>query len=188
MSDATVENRGGPCEIGIQGEIKRLVEDWPLDAVVAVEAEKMYLRFIEMAPEALDEWLKANARRILAAELGYQLGQYRNAARNGAPIAGFKDRAAQRAAGKEVAEPSPSRHFDATHVVAAGSVRRKAGDMTAADHIFVANTYTRDGNDLLMMAAFHKAVAKRVGDKKTSDVFTEDTYAAMLRGFTKKAA
>ena len=59
--------------------------------------------------------------------------------------------------------------------------------MTGKDHLFVAADYDRDARPLLLLAAFHQAVAKKVGRKRTADVFSEAEYDRLYRSIVKPA-
>lgn len=71
--------------------------------------------------------------------------------------------------------------FSAMHVVDKENTRRSVGQMTGADHRYVARQYTADARVSQMEAAFHKAVAKKVGNATTADVMDEETYSALYR-------
>lgn len=68
------------------------------------------------------------------------------------------------------------RCFDLTYVIDDENNRVRLGDMSADDHLFVASKYNRSGKRDLLMAAFHKVVAKKVGTKRTEEVFNESEY------------
>jgi hypothetical protein len=70
--------------------------------------------------------------------------------------------------------------FAVSYVVDSSNMRRRVADMTGADHVYVADRYAHSANEARMLSAFHRAVAERVGDRKTSDVFSETEYASML--------
>lgn len=169
----------------VQEEIDRLIEEWHDEFVVAIEAEKLLLRLNELAPARLDEWLQENAQRFLSAEIASILGDRRRAARSGAKPREFADAAASEEAMREFKAVS---QFDADFVVAEGNVRRRVGAMTGSDHLYVAENYTATGRKALMLAAFHKAVAKKVGDQRTDEVFTEEQYADLFRFMQERKA
>jgi hypothetical protein len=54
--------------------------------------------------------------------------------------------------------------------------------------MYVASRYHETAAVAKMREAFHKAVAKRVGDRRTEEVFTEEEYDAMYRSIVGKAA
>lgn len=69
-------------------------------------------------------------------------------------------------------------------VVAEGNVRKRVADMTGQDHLFVAGRYDHVGRRVKLLAQFHVAVAKKVGDSRTADVFTDEAYASLYRSIT----
>jgi len=81
-------------------------------------------------------------------------------------------------------EAHARRLIDEWHAVDPEHLRKRAGDMTGADHRFVADSYQASGNYALLRAAFHNAVAKKVGTRKTSDVIDADTYETMYQSIT----
>lgn len=68
------------------------------------------------------------------------------------------------------------------------NTRRKVADMTGDDHRFVAAKYGSSGRYDLMLEAFHKAVAREIGKKRTADVFTEGQYLNLLDSISSKAS
>lgn len=61
------------------------------------------------------------------------------------------------------------------------STRRRLGEMTGADHLFVANTYRQSAEESTVLATFHEAVAREVGDNRTADVLSGDDYLTLYR-------
>lgn len=60
----------------------------------------------------------------------------------------------------------------------------RVGDMTAGDHRFTARRYTETGQRMLLLGAFHREIAKRLGDRRTSEMFTEEEYAKLRSSIT----
>lgn len=54
------------------------------------------------------------------------------------------------------------------------------GEMTGADHLSVSGGFKRMGVRSLMLAALHRHVAERIGDKRTDQVFTSAQYAQLF--------
>lgn len=73
-------------------------------------------------------------------------------------------------------DAEPMSHFQLVYVVDGENTRRRVGDMTGADHQFVADQYEVDGRYSLLLGEFHRQVAKRVKSKRTADVLDEATY------------
>lgn len=76
--------------------------------------------------------------------------------------------------------------FKAAYCINEENVWRHVGDMSAKDHIYVATQYENSAKRDLMLSAFHKAVAKIVGDKATSDAMTEEEYVKLYAKFVKE--
>jgi hypothetical protein len=60
-----------------------------------------------------------------------------------------------------------------------GSYRRVA-DWTGVEHRQMAESYEARSKRFAMFAAFHRAIAKKVGARRTADVLNEEQYAALL--------
>lgn len=159
------------------------------DFVVSVLADKVHTYLVAEEPELIEAWLHENARRFIADEIRNsersRRGQIAAAARNEKPSL-FAHAARRFQAGDPTALQAGTalRSFDAHFVVNEKNVRRRVADMTGSDHDFVASKYDVTGNKARMLASFHKAVARKVGDRKTSEVFSEDEYEEMLRQIT----
>lgn len=71
--------------------------------------------------------------------------------------------------------------FEVRYVVDGENTRRRMADMTGPDHLFVANNYESTAKQAKLKSAFHRAIAKKVGGRRTSDVFTAEQVQAMYR-------
>lgn len=144
------------------------------DYVAAVEAERFVAMMEAKHPAELAEWLRANAVRFCTVALG-------NMARSDRAKANH--RVGARAFADAMDEESLSVFRSVEYVIDADNTRRFVADMTGRDHRFVADGYEASGKRDLMLAAFHRAVAKKVGAHRTADVLSEDQYESMLRSF-----
>jgi hypothetical protein len=163
------------------------------DWVAAIVAEKLCGQLLEGDPDLLDGWLHAMAVPLLRRAIGLRIHQERCAAKRGARAREFAAAAAdlESADGEERESVTAALlgMFSEIHVVDADQTRKRAADMTGSEHLFVAeNTYQKSANTALMLAAFHRAVAKKVGKKRTADVLSEDQYEAMYLSITRKVA
>lgn len=61
-----------------------------------------------------------------------------------------------------------------------GTIRTGA-EMNGADHTYVARHYADNSRRSGLFAAFHKAVARKCGRRRTDEVFTAEQYEAMYR-------
>lgn len=146
--------------------------------VPAVVAQKLRAELAETDPELLDGWLHEMAEHMLTVAITARMRRDRALART---------RSQSRAFGKAAAADDPDAlgMFSIMHRVSEDNLQRRAADMTGADHLFVAADYRTEAKPLLLLAAFHEAVAKKVGKKKTADVFSEAQYDALYRSITR---
>lgn len=121
-------------------------------------------------PGFLADWLDERASNVLLIEIDRILRSDRTKARSRYGARAF----AAAAATGDVVTLSAFTHV--RFVVDDKNTRRALGDMTAADHLYVADKYEASGNRQLMLAAFHRAVAKRVGRKTTAEAMTEAQF------------
>lgn len=151
------------------------------DIVAPLVAEKLHARLLEADPDLLDGWLRAGAVHFLTRAIGDRDRRERTAARTRGEARRF--RTASDAA--EVGEGEALSMFvTVRYVVDDDETRRVLGDMTGADHLFVADGYRESAAKARMLEAFHRAVAKRVGKRKTSDAFSEAEYQKLYDSIT----
>jgi hypothetical protein len=176
-------DRDYAAEMGARIETATSGSDW----TAAVVAEKLHAELLETDPELLDGWLRLMAADTLRLAIGLRSRRQRTVARV---------RARSRAFGKaaEAAEESGDVTpliglFAVDYVIDSDNTRKRAADMTGPEHLFVAeNTYQRSANEALMLAAFHRAVAAKVRNRKTSDVFSAEQYERLYLSVTRTAA
>jgi hypothetical protein len=131
-------------------------------------------------PVLLDAWLRQMAGEILTDMLAKRRRSAKAAARaDAAPQAFAKARAAA-----EHGDLAALGSFAASYAVDEKETSRKVGDMTGADHEFVAARCDSAANSAALLAEFHRQIARRVGPKKTSQVLTEKQYDEMYRSIT----
>lgn len=155
--------------------------------VAAIVAEKLHAQLLETDQELLDGWLHAVAVDTLRLAIGTRSRVQRTAARQRSGSRAFREAAKE---AEETGDTAPLLGlFSLDYVIDEANTRKRAADMTGPEHLFVAeNTYQRSANEALMLAAFHRAVAEKVGAKRTSEVFTEAAYEAMYMSVARKAA
>jgi hypothetical protein len=151
------------------------------DFVAAILADKLVAN---AEATELNEWLHEHAVAFVTARIKERCASRRSSALRRAPARRF----GKAAAAAESGDLEPISHFRVVYVVDDTDTRRSVGDMTGADHTFVASRYEQRGNRQLMLGAFHRSVAKKVGKRRTADVFTEEQYDALLRSITGAAA
>lgn len=159
------------------------------DWVAAIVAQELFDDLLQNDTELLDEWLRLRGPDILREAITKRVRVDNATRRRSARAHQFRDRAQE----LEDAEDDESRGvaidqlsvFFETLTVDEKNTRKQACDMTGSEHLFVAeHRYRNPAKRLVMLASFHEAVAKKVGDRHTSEVFTEDEYIAMYRSIT----
>lgn len=154
------------------------------DFVAPVVAEKLHAKLLETDPDLLDGWLRATAVYALTRAIGDRDRRERTAARTRAEARRFREASDAAEAGDEDAL---SIFASVRYVVDDGETRRALGDMTGADHLFVADDYSASAAKARMLEAFHRAVAKKVGKRRTSEVFTEAEYQKLYDSLTGRS-
>jgi hypothetical protein len=127
-------------------------------------AETLHEELLTDDPALLHGWLRANAVQFLTDVIGQRLrserGRYRNTSR--------------RAFGDAAEVGDLSNYFEQRFVIDDGNSWKKLGDMTGVDHKYVASQYERSAKTDALLAKFHVAVARKVGAKRTDEVFTAE--------------
>jgi hypothetical protein len=139
--------------------------------------------------ELLAGWLNMRAEVTMTAYISDRIKNRRQSSRESAARSTFGEAAERFAVGGDGATMRAAvltRPFDAEYVVNCELLRRRVAEMTGADHIFVAKEYAETKQTARLLESFHRAVAKKVGDQKTKDVFTEGQYVEMYRSITRR--
>lgn len=151
--------------------------DEMLETLDSWQAAEVAAKVNAEIPDVVSEWLDANRITLLAIEIGHRFRTRRQSAES-----------RKRAAFADAAEAGELAVFLEYAVVDADGTRKRIGDMTGADHRFVAGEYQASSEWDALMAAFHRAIAKRVGPKRTADVLSERQYLAIYdRNLGKEA-
>jgi len=172
------------------------------DWVPAIVATKI---IASADPELLNGWLHVMAPSTLAAVIRQRERSTRSTARARASSRAFA--AASAAADEVISVSAPAANassgdvsapsarkaaiaralgsFSVTYAIDEKGARRRVADMTGADHRFVAADYEKDAKPLMLLAAFHQQVARKVGRKRTSEVFSETEYDRLYRSITR---
>jgi hypothetical protein len=153
------------------------------DIIPSSVASRLVERLRTEDPELLAIWLDMHAEAVFRDTITSVIRHRRARSRKHADAGAF-GRAAQRFSETgDVEELSP---FRVRYVVDGLDTQRQVRDMTRTDCLFVAERYTISADRALMQAAFHRAVANRVGDGTVGDIFTEDEYNRMYRSITHR--
>jgi hypothetical protein len=159
----------------VEGLLDEAAED--AEFIPAVSAAKLAAGLREQDPASLSEWLDMHAEEFLTEALQRRIKGSRASALRRAKARAFGEAASAAASG----DTEALAHFSVLYVVSADNTRRRVGDMTGGDHRFVSASYGASGRHDLMLEAFHLAVAKKVGRRRTADAMTEEQYDALLR-------
>lgn len=158
------------------------------DYVVPLVAHDLVEKLRANDPDLLSGWCEAKYEVILTDFIHHKVKNRRSKSREASARSAFAEAAGRFADDGDVvamrdAVRSP---FDVEYVVNGENLRRKVRDMTGQDHRFVADEYAETKQTALLLESFHRAVAKKVGRRRTSEVFTEETYLAMYRSITRR--
>ena len=118
----------------------------------------------------LHGWLDAHAVELIRRAINLRDASRRTHARTTASRSVFSQ-AAREAQGGSM--ESLSRFMNTVYVVEDGS-RVRLSEMRQPDLIYAADGYRRRAQDAMMQQAFLRALARKVGDDKVSDHFSED--------------
>lgn len=154
------------------------------DYVAPVVAAELVERLRTDDPELLAGWLNLRAPSILADVIARRSNSRRQSARTAAPRRAFRAAAESFAV---TGEPSALSPFTIEHVVDDANTRRSVARMTAADCRFVAARYDSTARQAKLEAAFHRAVARKVGRRTVGEVFSERQYLEMYISVTGRA-
>ena len=147
------------------------------DFVPAVEARSIDNLMRSKHRAAHDAFLSAESYHLYYEALTKANENRRQRARSHAPANDF----ARRAAGN----PNDLSVFLAWRMrVADDNTQRAVGDMVGADHIYVADHYCESKQESAMLEAFHRACAKKVGERKTSEVMSEEEFLKLYESIT----
>lgn len=145
----------------------------------SVVAEEIVAELRVSDPELLHLWLEDGAARFVQTHLVRILAanRARSKATTGARLFG---EAAIRFSSGDV---DAMQMFDLTYAIEDGT-QRKIADMTGSDHLYIAQRFALEAKQYALLEQFHKAVAKKVGARKTSDVFTAEKYEQLYKSIT----
>lgn len=150
--------------------------------VSAAVAERIVEKLEATDPELLSGWLHAQAVGFLRHAINLRDCSQRTHARLTASRSVFRN--AAEAAEEGDAEPL-SKFLSTVYVVEDGS-RMRLSEMRKSELVFVADNYERKAADLLLQEAFLRALAKKVGTKKVSDVYDEQKLSDLWLSITSR--
>jgi hypothetical protein len=162
-------------------EIARLTEGsgW----IAADLASKLFDSTAAHDPELLEGWLiatgKDSLRRWISAHAAARRAQERKRAAAGKFAAYARD--FESATDKNTQGERLMGMFAVLHVVDPSGIQKRVSEMTGRDHRYVSTSYQTRGRRALMEAAFHRAVAGHIGDKRTDQVYSVENYERLYR-------
>jgi hypothetical protein len=148
------------------------------DIVVSVEASKLVAHLAETDPDLLRGWLTSNAEQFVSDALGARLRSKRAYVRRTSQARAFSTAA-------QSGDVTKLKPFQVRHIVDDHHTQRAVGQMTGDDHVFVAQSYDLSAQTSQMLAAFHRAVARKVGSRRTEEVMDEETYLRLYESIVR---
>ncbi len=149
------------------------------DFVMSAIAARVRDQLRATNPQLLEDWLHENEVTLLAHAFGKHVQSQRAISRRRAPARQFAQAVAGGASGVELTSM-----FDVSYCIDSNLTWRRMGDMTGVDHLYVAGQYHNSARTDLMLAAFHEAVAKKVRQRRTQDVFNETQLQRLYDSIT----
>lgn len=148
----------------------------------ATVAEHIVEKLRATDPDLLHGWLEAQAVQFIRLAINARDCSQRSHARAMSGRSVFREAADAAEAGDVEALGS---WLNTVHVVEDGS-RVRLSEMRKPELLFVAENYARRAAESLLQEAFLRAVAKKVGSRKVSDVFDEDKLTALWQSITER--
>lgn len=131
-------------------------------------------------PDLLTGWLDAQAANFIRHAINLRDCSVRTHARHIASRSVFAQNAESYADGDAAAMTG---WLHVVHVVENGT-RKRLTDMDAEDLMHVADTYGRRASENALAESFLRALAKKVGDGKVSDHFSNEQLAGLWHSIT----
>jgi hypothetical protein len=131
-------------------------------------------------PEFLARWLDIRAGETLGAYVRERLNSQRSYARSMHRRSVFAHAAVEF---ELTGESSAFALFDSLVVVGPDNLRKRFGDLTRDDCLFVAAKYGASRREAEAYERFHQKLAERLGDKTVREVYSEAQCIAMLGSF-----
>lgn len=143
-----------------------------------IVAQEVVLQLRRRDPKLLADYLDRQAVDVVVAALN---------SRDRSRRAHVRNRASKEEFGAAVdsyhyGNPAPLRRFLDMPLSVEGGLRKPLGDLTGPELRSAARSYQNHATRTLFMAAFLRALAKKVGSDTVADHYTEDDLAALWRG------
>lgn len=150
--------------------------------VARVAAGRLVKHLRDTDPELLRGWLDLMAEQFVWQAINDRDRSMRGHARQSAKPRAFADdaRAAEAGDGSRLV-----RWLSVPFTVADGS-RVRLGEMRRADLLFAGDAYEARERENRLTAAFLRAVARKVGDDRVRDHYTDDQLSAMWQSLAER--
>lgn len=125
-------------------------------------------------PEVLDAWLEQHARRFLRGEMTRLMNSVRSQSI-------YRARNNDFATAVESGDLEQVGMFATWYEIDEEHTRKRLSSMTGTDHAFVAGQYDIAAKTSRMRCQFHRALAKKVGNRATSEVMSEEECERLLQ-------
>lgn len=139
-------------------------------------------QIMETAPDLVSEFISESGQMMFRAWVADSLRWDRLAVRQRSTFAESLEVWKANHEGEEGPPPRLS-IFELSYVCGEDYLRKPLGEMTGADHRYVANSYDADSKRSKLYAELHTQIARKVGRKTTAEVFSEDQLQAMFQKF-----
>lgn len=152
-------------------EMNELIEAEPIEGKSAsLIADQLVTRLQARDPDLLVGWLTMGAHSILTQHISKLLANRRQTARR-------EGKAGRFLAATERYERGDRSALDDVYVTTENQIRRRLGALTAVDCKYIADSYSKRGNALLLEAAVFAALARKIPDGMTlEEALTEGEY------------
>lgn len=147
------------------------------DFVPAEEARRYDELMRSEHPDLHAEFLASNSYRLYYELLSSAYRGSRQSARHHSAAASFGELKSA-----DTEELSVFRRWRCR--VDAENTQRAIGLMTGADHLFVADEFRAAKEQSAMLEAFHRALARKVGKRRTEEVMGEEEFIRLYRSLT----
>lgn len=130
----------------------------------------------------ITNWLWEQAPTLLATEITAMLRHQRGRIRQQAKSAAFGDAVKQAQKGEATEEQMSV--FQTRYFLGGGDgTSYSLGSLRGSDHHILADNYSKRGNKFLLYGELHTQIARRCGNKRTDEVFTEDELLKLMGNF-----
>lgn len=143
--------------------------------ISAVVAAHIVEKLMATDPDLLDGWLHAGAANFIRLSINHRDSSQRTHARMTAGRSVFRRAAEDYQEGDDEALAN---FLGTVYVVENGS-RVRLGEMHKPDLLFAADAYQSRAAENALQEAFLRALARKVGNRRVSDMFDDEKLAAM---------